>query len=77
VPYGGELFFAAYRDLVSCRPPDGPIPWTAAMEWADRHHLRANLADALWAVVSQLDGAEREWRFEQIKAEREASRRDA
>jgi hypothetical protein len=67
LPFGADFFFAAYRDLISCRHPDGPIPWTATMEWADRRRLDRGLADALWTVVNRLDCAERQWRFDQIK----------
>lgn len=69
VPRGADIFFVAFRDLVSCRVPDGPIPWTAVMEWADRKHLNRPLADMLWSVISRLDVTERQVRFDQLKAE--------
>lgn len=67
MPYGSDFFFGAYRDLVSCRVPDGPIPWTAVMQWADRRRLSRNLAEALWTVISQMDCAERQWRFDRFQ----------
>lgn len=69
LPTGSDFFLAAYRDLVSCRPDGGPIPWTAAMAYADRKGLEPDLADALWAVVSRMDLAERRWRFDNAKTE--------
>jgi hypothetical protein len=66
---GQDFFFAAYRDLQTCRTPDGPIPWTAAMAYADRKGLDPDAAEAIWVVVRKLDGTERQWRYEQLKAE--------
>lgn len=64
-----EFFFEAFRDLISCRPPDGPIPWTAAMAYADRKGLAPELATAVWEVVSRMDLAERQWRYDELKRE--------
>ena len=63
------LFYRAYRDLVSERVPDGPIPWGKVMAYADRKRLPPDIADALWAVISRMDTVEREWRIEQIERE--------
>lgn len=68
VPYS-EVFLEAYRDLATCRPPDGPIPWDKAMAYADRKGFAPDLAEVLWAVVWRIDVAERNWRVEQLKAE--------
>jgi hypothetical protein len=67
--WGAEAFEAAYRDLVSCRPPDGPIPWTAVMAYADREGLPRDLANALWVVIKRIDMAERQWRAEETNRE--------
>lgn len=64
---GDELYYEAYRDLVTERTPDGPIPWSAVMAYADRQGLSPDLADALWAVISKMDQAERMWRIENIR----------
>jgi hypothetical protein len=39
------------------------------MDYADRKHLAPDVANALWSVISRMDGTERRWRVEQIKAE--------
>ena len=54
---------------MTCRAPDGPIPWTAAMAYADRKRLTPDLADAMWTIVSRMDNVERAWQLEQLKAE--------
>jgi hypothetical protein len=65
---GAQPFYDAYRDLVTERGPDlGPIPWRAAMAYADRKRLRPDLAQALWVVVRTVDAAEREWWREDLK----------
>lgn len=69
LPPGLDTFLDAYRDLVTCRPMDGAIPWTAAMEWADRKGLPPGFADVLWAVIWRVDLAERSWRAEDLKRE--------
>lgn len=70
LPFGADFFFNAYRDLQTCRHPDGgAIPWTAAMEYSDRKALGAGLAEALWGVIRLLDAAERQWRFDDWKAQ--------
>lgn len=51
----------AYRDLVSCRPPEGPIPWDKVALYADRKGLEPDNADLLWAVIRKMDLAERSW----------------
>lgn len=69
LPPGLEMFQEAYRDLSTCRPPGGPIPWTACMEWADRRGLSGDIAGVLWGVVWRVDVAERDWRSEDLKRE--------
>lgn len=66
---GSDFFYMAYRDLATCRHPDGAIPWTAAMEYAAWKGLKPDIADLVWAVVSRMDAAERGWRFDQLAAE--------
>lgn len=66
---GVGFFYEAYRDLGTCRHPDGSIPWTACREWCRDKGLRRDVANAVWIVVSRMDMAEREWRYEQMKAE--------
>lgn len=66
---GADFYYTAYRDLGTCRPPDGPIPWDKAMAYADRKRLAPDLADALWTIVSRMDNAERRWRLEQLEQE--------
>lgn len=61
------LFYEAFRDLATCRPPDGPIPWDKAMAYADRKGLAPDVADALWAVIRKMDQAERRWQIENVK----------
>lgn len=39
------------------------------MAYADRRGLAPDLADAMWRVVSQMDLAERKWRFDNLKTE--------
>lgn len=67
---GGEFFEEAFGDLISCRPPEGAIPWDKAMAYADRKGLAPDVANALWIVVSRMDTAERNWRLEQAEAGR-------
>lgn len=66
---GCEFFYGAFRDLQTCRHPDGAIPWTAAREWAKDKRLTPDVAEAVWIVVSRMDLAERRWRYDQLKAE--------
>lgn len=61
VPEGCEFFTVAYRDLVTCRLPEGAIPWTAVALYADRKGLEPDVAELLWSVIRQMDVAEREW----------------
>lgn len=62
---GTDFLFDAYRDLATCRPMDGPIPWTAAMAYADRKGLAPDVAETMWVAVRQMDYAERKWRFDE------------
>ncbi len=61
------MFWVAFRDLQSCRAPDGPIPWTACMAYADRKRMPADVAMVLWAVIRRLDIVERNWHAEAIR----------
>jgi hypothetical protein len=60
VPGTGWLL-EAYRDLSSCRPADGPIPWTAVTLYADKTGLEPDVGELLWSVVRRMDHAERKW----------------
>lgn len=66
---GDDFFHTAFRDLSTERNADGPIPWRAAMAYADRKGLRPDLASALWIVIFRMDLAERRWRLEALKQE--------
>lgn len=66
---GSEFFHTAYRDLATCRHPDGSIPWLAAMAYADRKRLRPDLANALWEAIWRMDVVERRWRLDEIRRE--------
>jgi hypothetical protein len=66
---GSEPFYEAYSALATERHPDGPIPWSAAMAYACREGFERDLADALWIVVHRMDTIERQWRYDQLKAE--------
>lgn len=69
VPWGSDFFMIAYRDLVSCRTPDGPIPWTASALYADKKGLQPDVADVLWSVIRQMDLVERRWVAENLSGE--------
>lgn len=69
LPPGLDLFLDAFRDLATCRNTDGPIPWTATMDWADRKGLPPDFADVLWGVIWRVDVAERRWRVEDLNRE--------
>lgn len=67
-PPWADWFYEAYRDLSTCRAPDGPIPWLAAMAYAERKGLAPDVAELMWAVVRQMDYAEMKWRLDEITA---------
>ena len=69
LPPGVDVFTEAFRDLTTCRPPDGAVPWTATMLWADRKGLPPHFADVLWSVIRRVDLAERVWRADDMKRE--------
>lgn len=54
---------------MTCRAPEGPIPWTAAVAYADRKGLSVPAAELLWTVVRRMDAVERRWTYEAIKQE--------
>jgi hypothetical protein len=62
------LFYDAYRDLATCRAPDGPIPWRDAMLYADRKGFSPEVANALWTVIRKMDAAERRWHSDELSA---------
>lgn len=67
-PPMADFFYDAFRDLTTCRPPDGgAIPWDKAMAYADRKGLLPDAADALWTVIRKMDQAERRWQLENVK----------
>lgn len=68
-PPGASLFYDAFRDLTTERPPDGgAIPWSKVMAYADRKGLAPDVADALWTVMRKMDQAERQWQIDNLKA---------
>lgn len=66
-PPAASFFYNAFRDLVTCRSADGPIPWRDCMAYADRKGLAPDVADALWAVIRKMDQAERRWQIDNLK----------
>ncbi len=62
---GLEFFFEAYRDLSTCRPPDGAIPWLAAMAYGEKKKLAEDVTETVWVTVRKMDLAERSWRLEE------------
>jgi hypothetical protein len=54
----------AYIDLATCRGGmgDGPVPWTAAMQWSKRNGLNRDQTDDLWFIISRMDEFWLEWR---------------
>lgn len=67
-PPEAGFFYDAFRDLSTCRPPDGgAIPWDKAMAYADRKGLRPDVANALWTVMRKMDQAERRWQIDNLK----------
>lgn len=61
VPAGCGFLMEAFRDLVTCRAPEGPIPWTAAALYADKAGLDPDTAEVMWTAVRAMDEAERAW----------------
>lgn len=60
---GVEWLWTAYLDLSTCRPigmDAGPIPWTAANEYAQRHGLSGDELDELWLCIRHMDNARAE-----------------
>ena len=74
---GCGFFLNAYRDLSTCRPIDGPIPWTAVALYADKASLEPDVADLLWSVIRKMDLAERQWAVEDVKLRTGAGDADA
>lgn len=68
-PPFASFYYQAFRDLATCRNPDGPIPWRDAMAYADRKGLTQASADILWTVIRKMDQAEQQWRLENLKRE--------
>lgn len=68
-PPEADFFYDAFRDLATCRHPDGgSIPWDKTMAYADRKGLQPDVANALWTVVRKMDQAERGWTLDNLKA---------
>lgn len=66
---GDQFFHEAFRDLQTCRAPDGPIPWRDCVAYADRKGLTAETGDLLWTIIRRMDMTERRWRVEELKQE--------
>lgn len=71
---GLELYMEAYSSLSTTRGGmgDGPIPWTAAMQYADRLGLDSEDAEELWYYVSEMDVTWSEYQTEK-RAKKEAA----
>lgn len=64
LPPGGEFLVEAFFSLHTCRSigmGPGEIPWTAAMEFADRRGLDEGGAKLLWIAIRAMDLAYLEW----------------
>jgi hypothetical protein len=66
---GAAFYFEAYRDLVTCRPLDGAIPWDKVTLYADRKGLEPDNADLLWEIIRRMDTVERKWNAENLELE--------
>lgn len=55
--------------MVTCRQPEGAIPWTAVALYADKKGLEPDVADLLWSVIRHMDGTERDWVAANLGAE--------
>lgn len=76
-PPFADLFWTAFRDLATCRSPDGPIPWRDCMAYADRKGLAPDIAEALWAVIRKMDQAERRWQIDNLRSGRDGGISDS
>lgn len=63
----GHWLMRAFADLATCRPPDGPIPWTAARLYAEAQGLDVDVFHLVWGVVRTLDATERKWQADEFK----------
>lgn len=54
---GLEIYMDAYSSLSTVRGGmgDGPIPWTAAMQYADRIGLDDEEAEEFWYYIAEMD----------------------
>lgn len=53
-----QLYFTGYLDLNSCRPigmGEGPIPWSAMMEYCMVHGIAGELLDDFMYIIRHLD----------------------
>lgn len=64
-----SFFWRAYRDLATCRQPDGPIPWSVAVAYGERKGLDPNALEVFWSVIRQMDQVERQWRIDNLKGQ--------
>lgn len=53
--FGANLFLNAFVELSSCRSQDGPIPWTAMIDYCTVNELDAELRDELMYIVRSVD----------------------
>lgn len=67
IPEEADFFYAAYNDLATCRPPDGSIPWTAAMLYTEYKGLERDTSEIVWRVVKAIDGAVDQWQAEELE----------
>lgn len=62
---GLELYWVAFCELNTCRPPAmagaAPIPWTAAVQWAEIHELNEVQTERLHLLLGRMDKAYSQW----------------
>jgi len=68
---GDAFYIRAFWELSSCRQyaqgTIGPIPWTAAMAYAEHAGLDREMSDVFLEVVRGLDATWIEWQSQQRK----------
>ena len=62
----------AYYDLLTCRTPDGQVPWRDMIAYADYHELEEDVAKSFVRIMRSVDSE----RLERQHAKREQSRSD-
>lgn len=66
---GDEFFLEAYWELNTCRYiPNGPVPWTAIMEFARFSQLSPDIVPMFVRAVRAFDVAFLEWREKKLES---------